>query len=400
MRKFASILSGVFCVLMCASAPSNAYWVSDSKPENKLEDKSEKIFMFALNMDDANAQSGEKSLGIEDGKKREIRREIIINRAPNGEMMNGAHIVRLGEKTVKNAAYSAEVTSERIQKLADGNVISSKTTSISYRDSQGRTREDIRDAKGEVREIIIFDPIEGRLILNPKTKTVTKLVSNFQTKDGGKMPMTVITENVSKSVDGKDVIALKLDEDAERLLGRRVEGGLDIKVERMKLKKPTTVDVHGPEFSRNLELHLGNVVSDSGFSRIFSDVKWSAKRQTKTLGSRDFDGVKAEGKMVTYEIPAGEIGNANPIIVSDESWTSPDLQITVYSRHSDPRSGDRIYRLNNLKRDEVPASMFVVPSDYKMRDLSKEIGKGTQIELYEKADKVQKIEREIKIEKK
>lgn len=118
------------------------------------------------------------------------------------------------------------------------------------------------------------------------------------------------------------------------------------------------------------------------------------------MGSKEFDGIKAEGKLVSYEIPAGEIGNTNPIIVSDESWTSPELQITVYSKHSDPRTGDRIYRLNNLKRDEVAATLFSIPSDYKVRDLSKGLSNNLKLDRREKSDKAEKIEREVKIEKK
>jgi hypothetical protein len=81
-------------------------------------------------------------------------------------------------------------------------------------------------------------------------------------------------------------------------------------------------------------------------------------------------GVKAQGKLRSYEIPAGEIGNAKPIVVSDESWWSPELQITLYSKHSDPRSGDNIYRVDNLRRDEPSAALFTVPSDYTVKDLS------------------------------
>jgi hypothetical protein len=141
-------------------------------------------------------------------------------------------------------------------------------------------------------------------------------------------------------------------------------------------------------------------MQDFGLPHIFSDAKWSTKRQTKPLGTRDFDGFKAEGKLVSYEIPAGEIGNVNPIVVSDETWTSAELQITKYLKHSVPRSGERIYRLGNVKRDEVAESMFVVPGDYKVRDLSKDIGNGMKFERHAKGDKAKNVEREIKTEKK
>jgi hypothetical protein len=100
----------------------------------------------------------------------------------------------------------------------------------------------------------------------------------------------------------------------------------------------------------------------------FGDMKWASKATTKDLGTRDFSGIKAEGKLRSYEIPAGEIGNRNPIVVSDETWYAPELQVTVYTKHSDPRSGDTVFRLDNLKREEPAASLFSVPSDYTVKE--------------------------------
>ena len=99
------------------------------------------------------------------------------------------------------------------------------------------------------------------------------------------------------------------------------------------------------------------------------DMKWASKATTKDLGTRDIEGVKAEGKLRSYEIPAGEVGNRNPIVVSDESWYSPDLHVTLLSKHSDPRSGDNVYRLAGIKRDEPAAALFTVPSDYTVKDV-------------------------------
>jgi hypothetical protein len=137
---------------------------------------------------------------------------------------------------------------------------------------------------------------------------------------------------------------------------------------------------------------LGGAMSDMTFAQAFGDAKWSNKRQTKSLGNRDIEGIKAEGKMSSYEIPAGEIGNANAIVVTDENWVSLDLQITVYSKHSDPRSGDRIYRVSNLKREEAAASLFTVPADYKLRDVAQEI-KDLKIEQFEKMEKLPKADK-------
>jgi len=92
-----------------------------------------------------------------------------------------------------------------------------------------------------------------------------------------------------------------------------------------------------------------------------------SRGETKSLGTRDFDGVKADGTQTTHTIPAGEIGNERPIIITSERWFSPDLQLVVYAKTSDPRRGETTYKLTNLKRGEPPADLFKVPNGYKSR---------------------------------
>jgi hypothetical protein len=99
----------------------------------------------------------------------------------------------------------------------------------------------------------------------------------------------------------------------------------------------------------------------------FADMKWSRKAGTRDLGEKTIEGVRAEGKLRSYEIPAGEVGNRNPIVVSDETWFSPELQITVLTKHSDPRAGDNVYRVSSIKREEPAAALFTVPADYTVK---------------------------------
>ena len=51
-------------------------------------------------------------------------------------------------------------------------------------------------------------------------------------------------------------------------------------------------------------------------------------------------GVSAQGKRVTRAIPAGKEGNEKEIDIVTETWYSPDLQLVVMSKTSDPRFGD------------------------------------------------------------
>ena len=101
---------------------------------------------------------------------------------------------------------------------------------------------------------------------------------------------------------------------------------------------------------------------------MFADAKWAARAVTKDLGTREIGGIKAEGKLRSYEIPAGEIGNSKAIVVADETWTSPELKVAVYTKHSDPRSGDVVFRLENIRREEPAAALFGVPADYTVQE--------------------------------
>ena len=82
------------------------------------------------------------------------------------------------------------------------------------------------------------------------------------------------------------------------------------------------------------------------------------------LGTKDIEGVKANGERTTWTIEAGKLGNEKPIVITRDVWTSPDLMLTVQSRDADPRVGETTYRLANLKRGEPEAGLMKVPADY------------------------------------
>jgi hypothetical protein len=43
--------------------------------------------------------------------------------------------------------------------------------------------------------------------------------------------------------------------------------------------------------------------------------------------------------------------------------------LVVQTRYFDPRSGESVYKLTQLKRGEPEAALFAVPSDYTVRAL-------------------------------
>ncbi len=67
-------------------------------------------------------------------------------------------------------------------------------------------------------------------------------------------------------------------------------------------------------------------------------------------------------------IPAGAIGNEQPIRVVSEQWWSPDLNLIVLTKFSDPRSGETTFRLTNVSRAEPDRGLFIVPPDYTVKE--------------------------------
>jgi hypothetical protein len=251
--------------------------------------------------------------------------------------------------------------SEKVQTLADGNQIASKTSTMVYRDSAGRTRQEVRGPKGEVRRITLHDPAESvSYILDPSAKTATKLVLD---KDIGRLAAEKARAKIEQMKKDGKLTVTEQDGDGHEVIVKRIErldGEVGKRVqEHVQIRVAQAMDAKAVELA-----HVAPMIANA-----FGDARWSRKGSNKDLGSREFDGIKADGKMYSYEIPAGEIGNKNPISVSSETWYAPELQITVYSKKSDPRTGDRIFRLGNFKRQEPAASLFTVPSDYTVKDM-------------------------------
>lgn len=89
-----------------------------------------------------------------------------------------------------------------------------------------------------------------------------------------------------------------------------------------------------------------------------------AAAKTEDLGTQVMQGVTAQGQRVTRAIPPGQDGNEKEIDIVTETWYSPDLQVVVMSKTSDPRYGESVYQLNGINRAEPDAALFTVPSDY------------------------------------
>jgi hypothetical protein len=248
-------------------------------------------------------------------------------------------------KLVKGAPYSAQAINENIQVLAGGNRIVHQNTSSIYRDSDGRTRRDqtismvggYAAAGDPIQTTFINDPVAGvNYILDAKNRTARKIDLSSR---------LAVEKKMAEGMKARSAEGAPTPEQAARQ-----------KVEALNFEMRT----HGPGMGP-----VGPLGGQSGFMVMKADPKNSRK---ESLGKQTIEGVEAEGTRITTTIPAGEIGNEQPIEIVSESWYSPDLQTVVMSRHTDPRNGEHTYRLTNINRSEPPHSLFEVPPDYTVQE--------------------------------
>lgn len=86
-----------------------------------------------------------------------------------------------------------------------------------------------------------------------------------------------------------------------------------------------------------------------------------------SLGEREVDGEKVSGSRIVSTIPAGAIGNDQPITMSAEQWYGQDLKVVVEATYVDPRTGETRYKLRDIKRQEPDAKLFEVPREYSQK---------------------------------
>ena len=221
---------------------------------------------------------------------------------------------------VTGAPYSADITTEIVQQLADGNRIERRSTSAVARDGHGRVRREQQVTAigpilpaGNAQVVTINDPVaKVHYSLDAERKVAIQMPVMFTTRIEGPTRRTFVAR------------------------GRRTD----------VVSTPPVDAVQGQD------------------------------ARTEKLGVKEIEGVTAEGTRVTVVIPAGAIGNQAPIEIVSERWYSPELQAVVSSRRSDPRFGETIYRLTNIVRAEPPAELFQVPPDYTVEE-----AKGPQLDI-------------------
>jgi hypothetical protein len=204
--------------------------------------------------------------------------------------------------TVVGAPFSAEAITIFTGVRADGTQIHRTTSAEYYRDSAGRVRV----------ELIPEGAGERRITVQPQPGPSTFLL------DGSARNARLQARSIEAFVVG---------------------GGNDFSVQ-IALNR----FLHVRAFSRVEELLADSVEED--------------------LGRRGIAGGETLGRRRALSVPAGYVGNDQPIKIVDERWESPELRLVIESRYSDTRIGTVEYRLTNIRRHDPPSGLFVIPADY------------------------------------
>ena len=225
---------------------------------------------------------------------------------PGVGMMHGPGGPGFGEgKTVTGIPLTAQIMVTHENTLADGNHIYRTEQETIYRDSQGRTR----------REMTVY-------AATPAT---------------GAVKHTIIM--INDPVSGNRYMLDPTNKTARQMPADRHDHAHSPKGAQKGPDGPMMDAVRGA-LSKNV--------------------------QRDQLGTKAIDGYQATGERVTRTIPAGEIGNEKPIDVVTERWVSTDLQLPLLAVHSDPLMGTATTKVTGVTRGEPDASLFQVPSDYKV----------------------------------
>jgi hypothetical protein len=214
------------------------------------------------------------------------------------------HEIMRGGEFVKAAPYSATVVTETTQVMPDGNRIVNKSVALLARDNKGRTRRE-------------------------------ETLSNLGALATDASRLVFITDPVARAE-----YVVDLDHHTARV--QRLHGAKILTLDQ-KHASAAKVDVQN-------STHTGATV----------EVKQTA------LPDGSLEGVNCERLLETQTIPAGSIGNERPIIITSETCASPDLHLLLMRKRVDPRYGNTIYRLTEIRRTEPDASLFQIPTDFKV----------------------------------
>lgn len=202
------------------------------------------------------------------------------------------------------------------QTLAHGTHVTDSSTSLFYRDAEGRMRSESKT------QAVIYDPVAGAVCyLNLSTRRyrrdpIPRNVGYSIAAIGNRTAFTTLRSSATTASDSKP---------AAQPQGQMAPG----KAEHRAMLK----GIHSRALGEDLPAQVVN-------------------------------GIPCRGSRITETIPAGTFGNDRDVKIVSERWYSDDLQVLVKTSNSDPRFGVTNYDLTNIVQAPPDPSLFRVPADY------------------------------------
>jgi hypothetical protein len=218
-----------------------------------------------------------------------------------------------------SAPYTAELKTTRVQALTDGTTITTETTTIRAKDSQGRWVE----------------------------STTNTLPYTGQKRTSWHVRDTAAGTQIDWNSESKEA---KL----------------------VKMPPPGSIGCWHSELSRST-IQYGSSDSPVRSPEAAAEAQDppSAELRPKTtsedLGKMTIQGVAAHGRRLTTTTPVGAFGNDRPLVRTEERWNAISLGITVKSVIDDPRSGKETMDVVSLKLGDPDPGLFLPPEGYEVK---------------------------------
>lgn len=277
-----------------------------------------------------------------------------------------------------DAPFSADAVTEVTQVLADGNRIEQRTSASMARSSEGQTRrEQTGIALGTLMApsaqpmVTITDPKTGvHLTLNYEQKIAYRMKPGRMRFTAASPADPTVTYGAAGVMASRGEVTMTAPTwEAARRAGPPPPppgGTFEVAVDRPMRTIP---DGGGPPMAGFGPAPVGfgpPMLTTNVASAAF---QWDGNVRTEKLEPKEIEGVRAEGTRTVMTIPAGSMGNVQPIQIVNERWLSPELQVILLTRRYDPRFGETVYRLTNIVRAEPSPDLFKVPADFKTEDV-------------------------------
>lgn len=217
-----------------------------------------------------------------------------------------------GDAYKANAPYSATVQTTHEQKLADGNAIHGSVTTHQARDSAGRTRSEfsqgcVPGSDGRSKPLVRVS------VYDPATRTT--------------LTWSVNDQSASANV-----------------------------VHVLHQPGPAPAVPSAETTQRQAVAQIRQRRQQSPF-------------HGENLGSRNIEGVTADGNRTRRTIPAGQMGNDQPMEIVDEIWIAKDLGLAMLSINDSPLNGRTTTEVVELNQAEPDAALFAPPAGYKLEEV-------------------------------